>query len=593
MTDATGQQRVERKLAAIVVADVVGYSRLMGADEDGTRSRLNAHRRELIEPKIAEHGGRIIKTTGDGFLIEFSSVLGAVRCAVEVQRGMVERNTEVPDEKRIEFRVGINLGDVIVEDGDIHGDGVNAAARLEAIAEPGGICVSASAIEQVRDKIDITFADLGEQHLKNISRPMRVYGVRLTPDEAKASPALALPDRPSIAVLPLVNLSNDPQQEYFSDGITDDIITELSRFSDLFVIARTSSFTYKGRAVDVRRVGRELGVRYVLEGSIRRGGDRVRITAQLVDALPGAHRWAERYDRELKDVFAIQDEVVCAIVGIIASHVNKAEAERTLLKPPASWQAYDYYMRGSDFVAAFDSTFRVEKLYEARRLLERSLSIDPNYARAYAKLSITHAIAWFNPLDNDYLNSAALDRAYSLASKAVQLDPNLPQAHASLGYVLRAKHQYDAAIATFERATALNPNDTDYQYAVPLLLSGNFSRAIEVLDAYIRIDPFYPPITIMWLGATYYMLKRYAEALPLLRECISRAPDMRGAHVWLAATHAQLDQLEEARTEAAEVLRIEPKYTIDGTQRRLNSFKFPKDAEHFFDGLRKAGLPER
>jgi adenylate cyclase len=594
MQDATGQPKVERKLAAILAADVVGYSRLMGMDEEGTLARLNAHRRELIDPKIAEYHGRMVKLTGDGALVEFPSIVGAVRCAVDIQRSMVERNAEVAEEKRIEFRVGINLGDVIIDGGDIYGDGVNVAARLEGIADPGGICISDDAYRQVQGKLDVTFNYIGEQRLKNIAQPVRVYRARSDGAATDERPALPLPDKPSIAVLPFANMSGDPSQEYFSDGITEDIITELSRFSDLFVIARNSSFTYKSRAVDVRQVGRELGVRYVLEGSIRRAADRVRITAQLIDATTGAHRWAERYDRELKDVFAVQDEVARAIVGILASHVRRAEAERTLLKPPASWQAYDYYMRGSDVHAAFLSTYTpVEKLYEARRLLERSLSIDPHYARAYAELSGTHVVAWLYSLDNDFLNPAALDRAYWLASKAVQLDPNLPQAHASLGNALTMKHQYDAAIATFERATALNPNYSHWRYAVPLIRSGNFLRAIEILDAHIRADPFYPSATIMLLGAAYYMLKRYADALPLLRESISRAPDMRNAHVWLAATYAQLGQLEEAGTEVAEVLRIEPTYTIDGTERRLRSFKFPKDAEHFFGGLRKAGLPER
>jgi adenylate cyclase len=594
MTDATGQPKVERKLAAILAADVVGYSRLMGIDEEGTLARLKAHRRELIDPKIAEYHGRVVKLTGDGALVEFPSVVGAVRCAVDIQRDMINRNAIEPEDKRIVFRVGINLGDIIVDGDDIYGDGVNVATRLEALCEPGDICVSQVVHDQVRDKVDIEFEDVGNQQLKNIARPVRVYRVRLGPPSSEFRPALALPEKPSIAVLPFVNLSSDPQQEYFSDGITEDIITELSRFSELFVIARNSSFQYKGKSVDVRQIGRELGVRYVLEGSIRRGGDRVRITAQLVDALTAAHRWAERYDRELKDVFAVQDEVARAIVGIIASHVKKAEAERTLLKPPASWHAYDYYMRGTDVHAQFLSTYTpVEKLYETRRLLEQSLLIDPHYARAYAELSGTHVVAWLYSLDNDFLNPAALDRAYWLASKAVQLDPNLPQAHASLGNVLTMKHQYDAAIAAFERATALNPNYSHWRYAVPLVRSGNFVRAIEVLDAYIRTDPFYPSATIMLLGAAYYMLKRYREALPLLRECISRAPNMRGAHVWLAAAYAQLGQMEEARVEVAEVLRIEPNYTIDGTQKRLYGFKFPKNADHFFDGLRKAGLPER
>jgi adenylate cyclase len=338
MPDTTGQPKIERRLATILATDVVGYSRLMGTDEEGTLTRLKAHRRELIDPKIAKHHGRMVKLTGDGALVEFPSVVGAVRCAIDIQLGMGERNAKLPEEKRIEFRVGINLGDIIVDGDDIYVDGVNVATRLEALCEPGDICVSQVVRDQVRDKVDIAFEDAGDQQLKNIARPVRVYKVRLGPPSFENFRAeLPLPDKPSIAVLPFVNISGDPGQDYFSDGITEDIITELSRFSDLFVIARNSSFTYKGRAVDVRQVGRELGVRYVLEGSIRRAANRVRITAELIDATTGANRWAERYDRELKDVFAVQDEVARAIVGIIARHVKKAEAERTLLILRGVW----------------------------------------------------------------------------------------------------------------------------------------------------------------------------------------------------------------------------------------------------------------
>jgi adenylate cyclase len=417
-----------------------------------------------------------------------------------------------------------------------------------------------------------------------------------TPDggapAAPSRPALALPDKPSIAVLAFTNMSGDPGQDYFSDGITEDIVTGLSRFSELFVIARNSSFQYKGKSPDIRQVGRELGVRYVLEGSIRRAGNRVRISAQLIDAVTGAHRWAERYDRELKDVFAVQDEVSRAIVAILVAHVNKAEAERTLLKAPATWQAYDFFMRASDIFTAFRSSFNVADLYEARRLLERSIALDPSYARAYATLSYTHLFAWIFRLDEDHLRPAALERAHRLAWKAVRLDPNLPIAHAHLGMVLTFEGQHEQSIAAFEKAIALNPNFTDWRFGTALVRAGQPERAIQVIETHMRYDPFYVPWAPGQLGIARYMLKEYSQALPPLRECASRAPDLSVGHVGLAANLAQLGRLDEARAEAAEVLRIDPKYTIDGTQRRLALFK-PEDAEHLFDGLRKAGLPER
>jgi len=412
-----------------------------------------------------------------------------------------------------------------------------------------------------------------------------------TKPEKPAAP-LPLPDRASIAVLPFENISGDKSQDYFCDGITEDIITELSRFSELFVIARNSSFQYKGKAADVRQVGRELGVRYILQGSIRRGGDRVRISVQLADAATGAHRWAERYDRQLEDVFAVQDEVARTIVAILAAQINKAEIERSYARPSAPWQAYDCYMRAAGILSSYLSSFELDVLYESRRLLEQTLSVDPMYARAYALLSFTHLITWINPFDEDFLNFAALDRSVQLAHKAVQIDHNLPQAHANLGVVLAHKHQHDDAIAAFERAFALNSNFTDWRFARALVFAGQSERAIEVIEAYKRRDPFYPPWPLTYLGFALYTLKRYSEALVPLRECAARAPKMRTTHVWLAATYAQLGLMGDARLEVAEVLRLEPTYTIAGTAKKLVAFKFPQDAENYFGGLRKAGFPE-
>jgi len=400
-------------------------------------------------------------------------------------------------------------------------------------------------------------------------------------------------DRPSVAVLPFANLSGDPQQDYFSDGITEDITTELSRFSELLVIARNSAFQYKGKAVDSRQVGHELGARYLLEGSVRRSGDRVRIAAQLIDAATGAHRWAERYDRELHDVFAVQDEVVRAIVATLAAHVNRAETERALLKPPAAWEAYEYYLRGAEAFFFHVSSSTKASLYDTRRLLEQCLAIDPGYARAAAMLSFTYCRAYIEPYDGDYLSPATLDRALELAKTAVHLNSRLPQAHAELGYVLLWKRQHDAAIAEFERAFALNPNYIDHRYALALMYAGEPARAIEVLEANLHLDPFQPLINATGnAGIANYMLKRYGEAVRLLREVATRRPNLQYPHVWLAGAYAQSAQLEEAKAEATEVLRINPGFTIE-RYKRIFVYKDPKDAEHRIDGLRKAGLPER
>jgi adenylate cyclase len=416
----------------------------------------------------------------------------------------------------------------------------------------------------------------------------------VAPEEAatqQPTPELSLRDKPSIAVLPFANLNGDPQQDYFSDGITEDITTELSRFSELLVIGRNSAFQYKGKAVDLRQIGRELGARYLLEGSVRRSGDRIRIAAQLIDATTGAHRWAERYDRELHDAFAVQDEVARAIVALLAAHVNRAETERALLKPPAAWEAYEYYLRGAEAYFLHVSRGTKASLYEARRLLEQSLAIDPGYARAAAMLSRTHLHAYAEPLDGDYLSPTALDRALELAETAVHLDPRLPQARAQLGFVLIFKRRQDAGIAEFERAFALNPNYIDHRYAQALMYACEPARVIEVLEANLRLDPFPWPHAFGYVGVANYMLKRYGEAVRLCRECALREPNLQWPHLWLASACAQSAQLEEAGKEAAEVLRINPAFTIE-SWKRLAVYKDPKDVEHLIDGLRKAGLPE-
>jgi adenylate cyclase len=580
------QKRVQRRLAAILAADIAGYSRMMGSDEEGTLEGLKECR-ELIDLKSREHRGRIVNAPGDSVLIEFGSAVDAVRCAIEVQKQLAERNAAISEDRRIEFRIGINVGDIIFDDeGDIYGDGVNIAARVESLARPGTICLSDAAYKQIKGKLAIQVGDMGEYQLKNIAQPVRAYSVWL-----EDAPPLALPDKPSIAVLPFANLSGDPKQEYFADGVSEDIITELSRFSDLFVIARNSSFKYKGRAVDLRQVGRELGVRYALEGSIRRGGERVRISAQLIDSGTGAHRWAERYDCELKDVFTIQDEVARTIAGVLAAHVNKAEVERTLLKPPATWQAYDHYMRAAAAWAAFQSSWKVESLLETRQHLADSLKIDPKYARAYSLLAGTHRVAWLNPVNEEYLTPVALDRAISLARTAIEFDPNLPEAYAELGYNIIRKRDFHAAKVAAERAIALNPNFADYRVAQVFYSVGEPARAIEVAKTQMRLDPFHPHFAPLIAGVAYYMLKEYGEAHRWLREATGRAPNHQYGHAFLAAAYAQLGQLEDARAEAAEVLRVNPKYSI-GTQQQVSILKRAEDVEHLVEGLRKAGLPE-
>src|SRR5271166_2324532 len=447
-----------RRLAAILAADVAGYSRLMGADEEGTLERLKALRREHFDPKIADHHGRIVKTTGDGLLVEFASVVDAVRCAVEIRRGMAERNAEVPEVKRVEFRIGVNLGDIILDEDDIFGDGVNIAARLEALAEPGGICLGGSAHEQVRDKLDLAFEDLGEQQVKNITRPVRVYRIRLgEAPTAAASPAaaLALPDKPSIAVLPFQNMSGDPEQEYFTDGMVEDVITELSRFRALSVIARNSTFTYKGKAVDVKQVGRELGVRYIVEGSIRKAGERVRVTAQLIDAATGNHLWAERYDRTLEDVFAVQEEVTRSIVAAVAPSVELAEVAHARRASPSgdavqlAWRAqglfYDALRKGQPPL-----------MLEAIATAQEAIAADPASLSAHRVLASAHYFCHLFRWGPE--PEKALEAAWSAVERMQGIDPLDYRTLQQCGVVRVMRGEQERGIAELRRAVEVNPN---------------------------------------------------------------------------------------------------------------------------------------
>jgi TolB-like protein/class 3 adenylate cyclase len=454
---AGSPDRVDRRLAAILAADVVGYSRLIGADESGTLEKLKAIRRELVDPKIAEHRGRVVKTTSDGMLVEFASVVDALRCASEVQAGMSDRNAPVSADNRIEFRVGIHQGDIVVEDGDIFGDGVNVAARIEGLADPGGICVSARVQEDAAGKLDLSFDDLGDQSLKNIARLVRVYRVRFDGMESvpkvEATPTLALPDKPSIAVLPFQNMSGDPEQEYFADGMVEEIITALSRIRWLFVIARNSSFTYKGQAVDVKQVGRELGVRYVLEGSVRKAGGRVRITAQLIEAETDAHLWAERFDGSLEDVFDLQDKVAISVAGVIEPTLQAAEIRRLSDRPTNDLTAYDLYLRA----LALCFSWEKKSIIQALGLLERAVERDPRYGAALAQAAFCHQNFHVSGWTDDPEQSHR--RGIDLSRRALQVAGDDPNVLSSAGFTLAYfGEDIDIAIALLDRGLKLNPS---------------------------------------------------------------------------------------------------------------------------------------
>jgi TolB-like protein/class 3 adenylate cyclase len=573
-----------RRLAAILAADVAGYSRLMGTDEEGTHERLQAHLRDLIEPKIAEHRGRIVKNTGDGFLAEFASVVDSVRCAVEVQRGMAERNAGTPSEKRIEFRIGINLGDVIVEELDIFGDGVNVAARLEALAEPGGICVSRVVRDQVRDRLDYTFEDLGEQTVKNIARPVRVYRVRdigaVDTPSGPTPPALALPDKPSIAVLPFANMSGDPEQEYFVDGMVEEIITALSRIRWLFVIARNSSFTYKGQTVDVKQVGRELGVRYVLEGSVRKAGNRVRITGQLVDAANGTHLWADRFDGSLEDVFDLQDKVASSVAGVIEPALQAAETARSANRPTSDLTAYDLYLRA--YAMALSSAARFP---EALRLMDQAIARDPRYGPALALA----ASCCFRLLADERSEDREADRLKGpiFARRALEVaddDPGvLAQAAQALAYF---GEDIDAMMALVDRALALNPNFArGWQISANLRYwAGQPDIAIEHVQAALRLSPrARVGASLLTIGAAHFVSRRFDEAVPKLLLAIQEDPTHPSPYRSLAACYAHMGRLDDAR-EIVERLRAITSVVIADASYLRN----PEQRELFLSGLRLA-----
>jgi adenylate cyclase len=583
-----------RRLTAILAADVAGYSRLMGADEEGTHERLRAHLGELVNPKISQHRGRIVKNTGDGLLAEFASVVDAVRCSVEIQCGMIDREPEAPEERRIRFRIGINLGDVIAEYDDIFGDGVNVAARLEALAEPGGICVSRVVRDQVRDRLDYAFEDLGEQQVKNISRPVRVYrvsnigGGHQIPS-ALAMPTLPLPDKPSVAVLPFTNMSGDPEQEFFADGIAEDVITALSRYPSLFVIARNSCFTYKGRAVDVKQVGRELGVRYVLEGSMRKAGNRIRVTAQLVETETGKHVWAERYDRDLADIFAVQDEITEAVTIAIAPAIAETEQQRAMRKPPGSLDAWAAYQRGLWHVskAAPDDNLLAQKSFQ------QAIDLDPNFSGAYGGLAMAQNQA--TEFGTRGLPET-LSSVEALARRAVALDGADAEARSLLCDALWRRGDYEGGLAEAERALATTPNlaFAHHMLGAALIFSGRPKEGLAALERSIRLDPRYPrsAARLHQVAIGLYFCRDYEAAIEAAKRTIRAYPEFPNTYRWLAAALGQTGRIEEAKEALEKAIVLAPA-AFDMYVRRRVPWQRPEDHAHMLEGLRKAGWREQ
>jgi TolB-like protein/class 3 adenylate cyclase len=575
-----------RRLAAILAADVAGYSRLMGVDEEGTHERLKALRRELLDPKIAAHHGRIVKTTGDGLLVEFASVVDAVRCAVEVQQAIPERNTGVAADNRIELRIGINLGDVIVEPDDIYGDGVNIAARIEALAEPGGVFVSNTVHDHVRDRLPFAFEDLGEQQVKNIARPVRVFRVRDASSAgesqlAPASPALPLPDKPSIAVLPFQNMSGDPEQEYFADGMVEEITTALSRIRWLFVIARNSSFTYKGQAVDVRQVGRELGVRYVLEGSVRKGGNRVRITAQLIEAETDAHLWAERFDGSLEDVFELQDRVATSVAGVIEPTLQVAEAARSAERPTTDLTAYDLYLRAHALALSWEKSATIRSL----ELLEQAIERDPHYGAALAQAAARHFELHVNGWTDDPETSRR--KGIDLCRRALQFAGDDPNVLSSVAYTLGYfGEEIDVVIALLDRGLQLNPSSArGWQWSGWLRLwAGEPDLAIEHFETSLRLNPREQRANpFMGIGVAHFFAERLNEARVTLLRSLQEKPNWVPTYRFLASCYAHMGRLDEAR-EVVGQLRTLTNVVVPGA----DNWRDPIRREFYLSGLRLA-----
>jgi adenylate cyclase len=579
---------VTRKLAVILAADVAGYSRLMAADEEGTLVVLSA-RRQVIDELIARHHGRIFATAGDSVMAEFASAVEAVRCAAAIQQDSERRNADLPEPRRMLFRVGVNLGDVMVGGDDLFGDGVNVAARLEGMAAAGGICISSAVYDQIRNKVDLSFDDLGERSLKNIGYPVRVFALRHDASDESEAPLKRPPQTrpsalPSIAVLPFANLGGDPEYDYFADGLTEDLITELSRFQELRVIARNSVMTYKGKAVRVQEVGHDLGVRYVLEGSVRRAGGRVRTTAQLVDSATGHHLWAERFDRDLADIFEVQDEVTGRIVATLAGKLQESERRRARSGQTENLEAYDCVLRGRELWYRFTP----EANRGARRLYEKAIELDPDYARAYASLAWTYLTEhWERWVDAEEL---PLERALEIARRGVMVNQASHSNHLALGQVCLTKGLHEEAREAFETAIALNPNDADSYVFLAEVLSyaGRPDEAIELIGRAQRLNPTVPRWYTWELGTAHYVARRYEDAVAALRK---GRPLVAMAYRWLAVAYGQLGREQDAKAAAEEYLRRTPDFSL---AHHLSTMPFQRaeDREHYVEGLRKAGLAE-
>ena len=621
---------MERKLTAILCADVFGYSRLMGDDEEATLRTLSSHRK-LIDSLIEQHRGRFVNSAGDSVLAEFASVVNAVQCAVEIQTTLKAENAPLSPERRMEFRIGVNLGDVMVDGEQIYGDGVNVAARLESLADPGGICISGKVHDEIRSKLALADEDLGAQQVKNIAEPVRVFRVlpeagasttsktqrvarkyirrdvfsvaglaiiaatvlfvqhlSLRPPTPSASippaqpPALPLPNTPSIAVLPFTNMSGDQGQEYFSDGMTDDLITALSRLPDLFVIARTSTFTYKGKAAKVQDIGRELGVAYVLEGSVRKASDNVRITAQLVDATSGDHLWAEHYDRPLKDIFSLQDEIVRRIVTTLKLQLRLDMQFRYVVgQHTDNPEAYDDYLRGEKYVL----TLSAEGISKSKEMFEKAIELDPTYTDAYASLGYTYFQSWETQYGGD--DPEVLDRAIGLEQKAIALDDTHAYAHAFLCRFYTFKRHYEQAVTECQRAIELAPSYPYSYFAIAeaSVESGKPQEAIGFFEKAERVDP---RNRVLWEGGrgeAYIVMGRYAEAIPIFKTYIVRLPHQSWPHVWLTVAYSELGREQEARAEAVEILRISPQFSLKAEKERYEVLE-----QRYLNDLRKAGL---
>ena len=584
------------RLAAILVADVVGYSRLMEVDEAGTLKALKALRSELIYPVISDHQGRVVKLMGDGALVEFGSVIDAVECAVKVQRAMRSRNAALPSDQRIAFRIGINLGDVMVEDDDIYGDGVNVAARLETLAEPSSVYVSDIVRQSVGSRLEVVFEDLGEHQIKNIARAVHVFRIRFAGDQVAselplggATPSVGIPHKPSIAVMPFVSMSGDTDQEFFADGITEDIITALSKIRWFFVIARNTAFAYKGRSFDIKQVTRELGVRYVLEGSTRNAGNRVRVTAQLIDATTGNHVWAERYDGDLSDIFAIQDEMTQAIVGAIEPELGKAERERARRKAPDNLDAWSCYQRGLWHLFRFTKADNDA----AEELFRRSAALDPSFSGAFMGLA---SVGYWNVLFG-HADSAdeVLANAFAAARTAVSLDDKDAMAHWALGRVYTQMGESEAAIAELKTAVAINPSYAHghYNLGLALALAGHAEEALPHIDQALRLNPHDPSLWTFLTGGAIalILLHRYEEAADYARRAVRHPTANFLAPATLAAVLGHLGDTKGARVALEQVYRLRPDFS-KGLIRRL--FRFRNEAERacFLDGLAKAEVPE-